>query len=163
MAIEIGLTITDVKGDKSTVTIPLPDGTALSDVQLFATQLAALVQPLVQGQLVSLTFTVPVNWTPWPIIDAAADVQEKARFAFRTASGFLKSLSIPTVVESIFATGSGDVDTSDPDVAAFVTAMEDGIDLTGVGGSGTIEPSDLRNDDLVSLAQAHEAWGRYRG
>lgn len=163
MAINIQLAIGDAKGDVSTVTIPIPSSTSMNDAYLFAQEIAKLVEPLVNGTLRSLRVNFEVPFTPWAVASSIADIQEKARFSFRTVGNFLKSISLPTILESIFTPGSAQVDTSDADVAAFVTAMTDGIDLTGVGGSGTIEPSDARDADLTSLEAAVEAWGKSRG
>src|SRR5512139_432154 len=110
MAIGIAFTISDAKGDQTTITIPVPDGTALADMAGVAQAFANLLEPLCSGALRSVHFTVPVSFTPWSAALSTSDLQEKARFAFRTVGGFLKHLSIPSVVESIFAAGSRDVD-----------------------------------------------------
>lgn len=163
MAINVSFSISDAKGDISTVTVQVPESTSYEDAVLFGQQMAGLIEPLVNGTLRSVTVTIPVAFTPWSLADAASDIQEKAAFGFRTVNNFIKRLSIPTILESIFNLGSKDVDTTDPDVAAFVTAMESGIDLTGAGGTGTVAPVDTRDEDLVALDYAREAWGRSRG
>ena len=160
MAINVYYRIADAKNDTSTVMIPLPSTVAITDLNDYVTDLAAIIQPLVNGTLLEAGFAVGVSVVPWPIAAGISDVQEKARYVFRTAGGWLKSLSIPTVLESIFSPGSREVDTSDPDVAAFVTAMVDGIT---VASTNNIEASDRREDDLTNLVQATEAWGRARG
>lgn len=163
MPLSIQLTIGDAKGDQSTVSIPLPDATAVTDAVLFAQAIIPLIEPLLNGALRDARLAVPVTFTPWSAPASIADIQEKARFAFRGANNFLKSISLPTFVETFFSAGSKDVDTSDTDVAAFVTAMTDGIDLTGAGGSGVVEPCDTRGDDLTEIESAVEAWGNARG
>src|SRR3972149_1428064 len=94
-----------------------------------------------------------------PVPGTTADVQEKARFVFRTVGGFFKSISLPTFVESLFSAGSKDVDLTDTDVAAFVTAMIAGIT---VASTETVEPSDVREADITELEAASEAWGNAR-
>lgn len=163
MAYSVQLTISDAKGEQSVVSIPLPTATSITDASLFAEQVIPLIEPLVNGALRDARLSVPIPYTPWIATASISDVQEKARFAFRTVNDFLKLISIPSVVESIFSPGTKNVDTTDTDVAAFVTAMVDGIDLTGVGGSGVIQPCDVRGEDLTELATAVEAWGRSRG
>lgn len=163
MTYAVQLTFSDAKGEQSVVAIPLPTGTSITDARLFAQQLIPLVEPLVNGALRDARLSVPVPFTPFAATASISDVQEKARFALRTANGFLKSISLPSVVESIFSPGTKNVDTTDTDVAAFVAALVDGIDLTGVGGSGTVQPCDVRGEDLTELESAVEAWGRSRG
>lgn len=158
MAISVVFTVSDAKGDQSTFSVPIPTGTALADVAGFAQALAALIQPMCNGALRDLHFSIPVTFTPWSAAASISDIQEKARFAFRTANGFLKHLSLPCALESIFAAGSRDVDIADTDVAAFITAMTDGITVN----THDIEPCDVRGEDLTELEAASEAWGKAR-
>lgn len=164
MPIHIYFTIQDGKGETSTVTIPFPDGTPLTDIPHLVQAFADLLDPLTTGGLLQAGARIIQDATGWiGTPSASADVQEKAEFILRTANGFLKRLNLPTFLESLFTPGSAVVDTADADVAAFVTALEDGVDLTGVGGSGVVQPCDLRGEDLVSLERAIENWGRRRG
>jgi hypothetical protein len=151
--------IGDAKGNISTVTIPIPDSTAIADVAGFVTAMAALLEPLCTGTLREAGFTIPVSFTPWAVAQSISDVQEKARFGFRTVNKFLKSLSIPTFLESLFNPGAKTVNTGDTDVAALVTAMESGITVN----THTVAPCDLRGEDITDLETAVEEWGRSRG
>jgi hypothetical protein len=163
MAHQITFTVADEKGDTSTITIPVPDSTALTDLPLMAQALADLLEPMVTGGLVNAFIRIVPTITGWAAAAAAdSDVQEKAEFALRTAGGFVKRLNLPTFLESLFNANSKDVNQADADVSAFVTALEDGIDLTGAGGSGIVQPCDLREEDLTSLLYATENWGRRR-
>lgn len=164
MAINVYVKIRDAKGDTSTVTIPIPTSTSLADAALFAAAIADLIDPLVSGGIVGAGFSVGVDLTTVTTVPAAiSDVQEKAMFVFRTINGFLKRLHLPTFEEGKFVPNSVNVDQSDPDVAAFITAMTEGIDLTSAGGSGVVAPVDTRGEDLELLETAIEAWGRARG
>jgi len=163
MPIYLTFTVQDEKGDQSVIEIPVPEVTPLTDIPYLLQAYADLLDPIVQGGLVQAAARVISTVTGWDSLAAAgSDVQEKASFAIRTAGGYIKRLSIPTILESIFSAGSPDVDLGHTDVAALVTAFEDGIDLSGAGGSGVIEPCDSRDDDLVNVEQAHEDWGRRR-
>lgn len=167
MAFSIYFNIGDAKGDTSTVTVPVPTTTDVADAALFVEAIGPLIGALTGGSLVSAGVNIEVDTSGIGGFTAAStlsDVQEKARFAFRTAGGFLKSLSLPTFIESKFVnSGAGkEVDLTDTDVSSFVTAMEDGLSVTGLGGTGTVSPSDYRGDDIVSIEEAREAWGKYR-
>jgi hypothetical protein len=156
--IEIFFQVTDVKGDKSTVTIPIPI-TSIDDAPGFGTAMAAILAPLINGALTDAGFSVPVSYVAWGAANALSDVQEKARFAFRTITGFLKRVSLPAFLEDLFSPGSKSVNTADLDVAAFITAMEDGV----LVGGNTVQPCDGHGDSLTNVESAVEEWGRSRG
>jgi hypothetical protein len=156
------------KPGTSLVTCELHPETAFANLTNAVEAFALLVEPLILGQIVGAGFTieVPVSGV---IVGAAADVfadiQEKAVFAFRTAGGFLKKISIPTFNEGLFVGGgsSGMVDITDPDVAAFVDGMIDGIDLAASGGLGLVAVVDTRDDDVAQLESASQLFVNRRG
>lgn len=154
----ITLSISDAKGDQSLVTIPLKSTTTVANAIDFAEAIIPLIAPLVNGVLRAAEVSIPVSYTPWPAVASIADVQERARFSFRTVNGFLKHLSLPTFLEGLFSPGTREVDLTDTDVAAFVTAMTDGLTVNAT----VVEPSDTRDEDLTELEAATEAWGRSR-
>lgn len=159
MPISVFYRVQDAKGDTSTITIPIPDGTLITNVAGYVTAMSSILEDLINGTLVEAGFAVTVPVTPWALAAPISDVQERARFVFRGINGFLKSISLPSVIESIFSPGSREVNRADPAVAAFVTAIVDGITVSGAD----IEAVDIRGDDLTNLVQATEAWGRMRG
>lgn len=156
--------IVDDKGDTSTVEIPFPTATALTDLPLLVTAFGALIDPLVSGGLrdAGVRFSVAVPGFSG-VAGSLSDVQEKGEFVLRTAGNFLKRLNLPTFIETLILPTSKQIDVSDTDVAAFVTALEDGINLSGAGGSGVVQPCDYRGDDLATLESALENWGKRRG
>lgn len=172
MPITLYVRVADAGGpsgpDTSVITVELHPETSMANLVNATEALALLIEPLISGQIIAAGFTieVPLNGV---IVGAAAnvfaDVQEKAVFAFRTANGFLKRISIPTFAEVLFNQGGAghDVDLTDPDVAAFVDAMEDGIDLAAAGGIGLVPVVDTRNEDLVSLESAVQYFSQRRG
>jgi hypothetical protein len=162
MSINVTFTVEDGKGQKSPVTINLPTTTSATDAVAFAKTAWPLVSALIEGGNVvgRVSFEVDGLTSGNPV--GGADVQEIGRFIFNTVGGFTKSLGLPTFLESLIQPGTDLIDTADTDVAAFVTMMTDGIDTTGEGGSGVIQPSDYRSEDLDALTGAIEAWGRAR-
>lgn len=155
----VSLSISDAKGDISIVSIPLKSSTLLVDAVDAAEALIPIVQPLVNGALRAADISIPISFTPWAAAASTSDVQEKARFVFRTVGGWLKHLSLPSFIEGFFIPGTHEVDLTDTDVAAFVTAMTDGVT---VPSTNTVEPSDTRDEDLTELEAAVEAWGNAR-
>jgi len=155
----IYFSIADEKGDISTVEIPIPDTTALTDLPDVVQAFSDLIEPLVGGGLIQAGVRLLVSVTGWNTLAAAgSDVQEKAEFVLRTVGGFLKRLNLPTFIESFFNAGSKEVDQAAPDVAAFITALEDGV----VVNAHTVQPCDLRGEDLTQLVDALENWGKRR-
>lgn len=160
--------VEDDGGDTSMIEIPFKSTTAITDLPKLVPAFAALLNPLIQGGLKNAGFRVEIGGSPgsWgPLPGALSDVQEKAEFVFKTASSvgnFIKRISLPAIIDSIIGTHTKQVDLTDTDVAAFVTAMEDGVDLTSAGGSGVVQPCDVHEDDLTAIQGAVEAWGKRR-
>jgi hypothetical protein len=161
MALEAYFVVEDAKGDKSTIAIPFSSIGDWTEIPELVQDLADLIDPLINGGIVTagMRLEIDVSSVTDGIADALADVQERARFVFRGENGFLKSLHLPTFLETKMVPNSADVNTADADVAAFVTALEDGITLSTLA---VHQPSDNRGDDLETLVSATESWGRNR-
>lgn len=158
MAVDVAFTVKDGKGKTSRFAINLPTGTSIADAVLFGQEVFPLVQALMNGAVTDVKVHFPVTGLSLTTAGLVSDVEEVGQFVFDTASGFLKRIGIPGFSELKVVDNSAVIDTSDTDVAAFVTAMESGIDLTGAGGSGVISPSDYRDDDLTALDSAVEVF-----
>jgi hypothetical protein len=68
---------------------------------------------------------------------------------------------VPGILESLVIPNSKELDLAEPAVAAIITAMQNGIAVTG----GTITPSDIQEEDIVGFESALErfrASGRRR-
>lgn len=166
MAIGILFTFRDGKGETSSTQVNVPSSTAIADAVLFGQQMATLIDPLINGFISRIGIVVDVDISALAIANAAspiADVEEGARFQYRTAQNNFTSMRIPTFIDTLITAGGNAVDQVNTDVAAFLTAMETGLDLTGVGGSGTISPSDTRDEDIVTTTSALEAFQSSRG
>lgn len=166
MAVMLTLTIQDGSQptpQTSKIEIPLQNGKTIANYTSVASAAWTLISPLINGTLVNAAFTVDVDISGFTIAVASAisDVQEKAEFVFRTANGFIKRLNLPTIVESVFGSAgrSDAVDVTDEDVAAFVTAIEDGFDL---GGGTTVGVVNEHDEDVTTLVAARENWGKRR-
>ena len=160
--VEFYFVLEDNKGDKSKMTIPaiLDD---LGDIQVAIEEMGALIDALVIGGFVSAGVTIVGDVSGLNTAAAAtSDVQEGARFVFATDDPYLKSVRLPTFDEAFIISGSKNVDTTDADVAAFVTMMTTGMSLVGAGGTGSVAPTDYCFVDLTTLKSAKEDWGRNR-
>lgn len=163
MPITLFYTIADADGDKSRVEFQVdPTNVTILNAPTLMVDVWNLMNPLINGQLISAGFTVEADISAYTnvIPGALADVQEKAEFVFRTAGGFLKRINLPTFVETLFGSSgaSSEVNLADTNVAAFVTAIVDGITV----GGDDILFQDTRGDEIASLSVARENWGKRR-
>jgi len=166
MAVGVLFTFRDGKGETSSTQVNLPSNTSAADAILFGQQMAGLLDALISGAITRVGIVLDVDISALGLNTTASgtsDVEEGARFQFRTANGFFTSMRIPTILEGIISSGGNSVNQVDVDVAAFLTAMETGIDLAGVGGTGTVAPVDTRNDDIVTTTSAKESFQSSRG
>lgn len=147
-------TIQDGKGEASSTEINFPGTLLAATAAQAAVNFGELIEEMIDGSITRVSLVLGVetdSFNPSPATDS--DVEEGGRFQFRTAGGFYTALRIPTLKESLISTGSQAVDTSTPEVAAFVEAMTDGIELA----PGTfVLPCDKRGDDVTALSSARE-------
>lgn len=163
MAITAFYTIEDKKGLSSTISIPIPGATSPTNAKAFTQAMAPIVGALTNGRIINAGVTLVVDVTGFPATaDALSDVQERGFFSFRTLNNFIKNLNIPCFKESLMVPNSKEIDQSDTDVAAFITAMENGVAVAAFGGTGTISPCDSRDDGVSAIIEARENWGKYR-
>lgn len=169
MAVTLFYTITDADGDASTVTIPIDDTnfTLANSAQVISQGWSA-INALISGHLLTAGYTVEVDITGF-INDAAdvlSDVQEKAEFVFRSVNGFIKRISLPTVLETMFVGGGSgkEVDTAQTAVATFITRMTDGLANVPIPAvpADYCQPSTSHGEDLDTFVEGHQAWGRNR-
>lgn len=146
--------VIDAKNAISNTEIAVPDTFSLVQITSFATQMAALIDPLMKGKItrigIVLAVTLPGGLKATPATDA--DVEEGARFQFNSAGGFYTGLRLPTFDEALIQPGTKVVDVFDADVLAFIGGMVSGLDVGGV----QVTPSDKRQADVVSLKSAVE-------
>ena len=165
MAITIFYTISDgsIPAHVSKMEFPLHASTSFDNAVAAVEAIWNLVNPLTSGRLVSAGFSVEADIAGFtnPVAQVLADIQERAHFVFRTVNGFLKRFGVPEVAESIFGSGGAadTVDTANPDVAAFVAAMETGVNILP---AGLVTVTDRRGENLEVLESAVEAWGKTR-
>lgn len=170
MGFSVVYSIRDEKGAVSTTEINLPAATSFHDVAIFAGQMALIINPLIRGAItrigVCYMLTLPAGLRTTPL--TGSDVEEGARFQFKTSNGFYTSNRIPTFDESLVIPGTREVDLLDPNVSAFYIGMNLGLNTSGatfngVSGTGVISPSDSRGDDIVRLEGAVEQFLSSRG
>lgn len=156
LAVSVRFSFVDAKGKTSFTKVNVPTGFTIANYIEFGQDFAQLLTNISEGQITgaSATFALSLSGLGLKtVVSGVADAGQKAFFIFRSAvTGFTKRLFVPTLSELKVTAGSDDIDQADVDVAAFITAMEDGIVVTG----GTISPVDSRAQDLVAVSSAKE-------
>lgn len=159
LATSITFNFRDQKNKKSRAVIRIPSTVTITNAQNFATDAAQLLANASTGQITGaeVTFSLDLSTGLLPaIVSTFASVTEKALFSFRSAvGGLFKRMLIPTLDETdAVSAGTDLVDLTDPEIAAFIAATEDGVTITT--GALVVQPKDKYGNDLVSTSVARE-------
>lgn len=153
------VSIRDAKGKVSTMKINFPDEVNIGMVKDFlngSDSGLGIIDALIKGQVVSagigLEVDLPAGLKAAPLPDS--DVEEGARFSFRTSTGSITGYRIPTFDEAKIVQGSRNVDTTDEDVSDWIDRMTEGRTV----GLENASPSDDRGADVVALESARESF-----
>lgn len=157
MPIEIIFELEDRSGDKSSTSVKVEDGHAAGTLEGFAVAWANAIDNFLAGVIRSAVAYImgDISGLTSNTITETADVEHYGKFEFLTVDGNNVKVNIPCIAEGVVGAFTSDsLDLADPEVAAFVTAMEVGIAVTG----GTITPCDIAENDIVDTAFAREAF-----
>jgi hypothetical protein len=134
--------------------VDFPQGTALADVQAYATAYAALIAPVTDCALIGYSVNQEYYDNTYPVAAAGSDVEDKGVLVIRTVGNHLKSISWPGVLESVLVNSISPpgtfIDLANVAVAAVVSAL-----ITGLG-TPAVAPSNNRGDDLRSVKEAYK-------
>ena len=158
MAHAFALTYTyqDDAGKTATHDIHVPTAFSIAQFTEFGRSMADLLDNIVSGLITSvdLTLTADLSGLLLNFVEPEGDVEEVASFQFATADNRSVEINLPAINEDVVLAGSNDIDQTDAGIAAFITAMESGIAVTG----GTIQPCDVNQDSIVDTVYAREAF-----
>lgn len=148
-------TIKDAKGKSSVMKMNMPDSADIAIAKTFIGSTAQLIDPLIKGQIVDLGIGLAVDLPgsglkTAPLADS--DVEEGARFSWRTAVNSFTNFRIPTFDEAKMVSGTPNVDLTDTDVDDFVQRVLAGQTV----GLINVSPSDDRGEDITELSSARE-------
>lgn len=160
LAVSLRIDFVDDKGKTSSTKIRLPTTFSIAQYQEFGEAAAQLLLNASTGSITRASIVFNVSLAGLGLKTVASSVSKVARklwLQFSTAvTGFLGKTIFPSLVESKVIAGSDDVDQTDTDVAALVSALEDGIVVT----AGTMQFTNGRGHDLVTLTEAKEQFRR---
>ncbi|MBZ0275105.1 MAG: hypothetical protein K8I60_03105 [Anaerolineae bacterium] len=154
-------TVQDAKGAKSTMKINFGINADIGVLKDFVTSTASMIDALIKGKIVDagigLAVDLPGGLKASPLADS--DVEEGARFSFRTALNTLTQFRMPTFDEAFISPGSRSVDTADGTVDTFVQRILAGRTV----GVTNVSPSDDHGEDITALDGARESFSSSRG
>jgi len=151
---QIVYTVADENGELGTTSVNIPTGFSLSQYSEFGSAMATLLDKILDGRVESadICFFVDISALTNNIPIATSDKEAIGAFQFRTLQNTKVNVNVPTLYEIKVGAGSDDLNQGDADVAAFITAMEDGIAVTG----GTIAPCDVGELSIDQVVFARE-------
>jgi hypothetical protein len=156
LAVSVRFDFQDQKGKTSFTKVRVPNGFSIAQYTEFAQAMGQLFANLSSARVTGASFCVGLDLsgsTIKAVASGISDIAQKALIGFSTiVAGFRTKLKLPAFSETKVISGSDDIDQSDVDVAAFLTAMENGIVVTG----GTVSPTDIRENDVVSTDYSRE-------
>ncbi len=152
--IELTGTYTDQANKKATNTLYLAAGLTIAQFTEGIQALSSLIDAVLGAIINGLQFTVAIDLSGLTSNEASttSDVEEVGEFIFTTGQNRPVIVNLPGILDTFSPAGSDNLDLADSDIAAFVTAIEDGIVVTG----GTIIPCDVDQNDITELVTARE-------
>lgn len=157
LAVSIRYDFIDDKGKSSHTKIRVPNGFSLSDYAEFATLMGNIISSLCDGRITKIGICVGVDLsgaTIKAVATAVSDVAQKAYAQFATAAqGFRSRMKIPALDETLVIAGSDAIDQANANVTTFISAMENGLAVTG---PATISPCDDRENDITDTTTLRE-------
>lgn len=157
MAVEIIYTIEDRSGTQGTTSVRIGGTPTNAQLNGFGAGWATALNNLIAGKILGAVAAIIANITGLTgnTVGTASDVEHVGKFEFLTDAGDRVKVNIPALGESLVnAFDADELDQGDAQVAAFITAMTDGIAVTGA----VIEPCDLGEGDIVDVVFAREAF-----
>ena len=155
MANKIVLTYRDNSNKMSTSEHFIDDTETLAYQAAGVLAFAEVVDDSIAARVSAASLVIPVdisgltgNATP----ATGADVEEVGEFICRTAAGRNTIMNLPGIEADEVGVGTDDLDQEDTGIAAIISALEDGIEISAV----TIQPCDAGGDDIVALVTARE-------
>lgn len=153
--------IKDAKGATSTTQLNFPVNVDIAVLQTFAQTTATMINSLIKGKIIDAGIGLAVDLSGATIRatpDPNSDVEEGARFNWRSLIGAPTNFRLPTFDEAFMLAGTQQVDTADTDVAAFIARILEGQTVVATN----VSPSDDRGSDITALETARESFGKSR-
>ena len=154
--ISITITIQDRKARKSNNRLWFPDNVTLGQIQSFVDQYCLLLDPLIQGVIVSASMTrnLPLPGTLKVSSHDDADVAEAVRTSFGTTANTTASMTFATwddaLTQKIITTRERIPDLLVDEVVNFFNLI--------TISDGTISPTDNRGNQINRIRKSRFVW-----
>lgn len=153
----VTFSIQDAKGKVSVMKVNFPTTQTLAELSNWAIDAATAINAIITGKVISAGAGFEIDLSGATIRAtplSLSDVEEGARFIFRSVIGAITQMRLPTFDEDKMLSGTQSVDTADADVDAFLDLI-----LVGDGvGVGFGHPSDDHGSDINALESARESF-----
>jgi hypothetical protein len=138
----------DGRGKTAVQRIHVPSDSTIAEIEAWfdaaIVELDPITDAVCDAASVSIDLSLPGELTTTPGADSK--VENGALFIFGCAGGYFTRTRVPAIKNTIMVDNSTSVDTSNEDVAAWLTLM--------ITGDGTVLPCDAREADITSLVSA---------
>lgn len=157
---EVNLAIRDRAGKSASASFFVGVGFSVAQYTEMAEILANAVDAIIGGVIEGCTLRLPADVSALinNTVGATSDVGDVGQFQFRSTENRPVRINVPGLLETLVADNSDALDQADPDVAAFIAAMEDGLVTIG----GTMQPCNKGEDDITTTEFSRERF-RNRG
>ncbi len=157
-AISVVFTFLDDKNKSSVTKLRVPTGLTIPQYIEFVQGAAQIVANLTRSKVTNVSFCAKVDLSSATIRGTAlafSDIAEKALLIIRSSvAGLFSKMKIPTIDEDVLIPNTNTIDPANAEAAALITALEDGINVVGIGQ--VVQPIDLRGNDLAEVVTAKE-------
>lgn len=151
----ISYSLQDADGNVNSFAVKVPAGSlTLAEIEGFAQQLAPIVDDVTDAQIVDMAIglnaALPGGLKSSPV--ANSNNQEGGLISFNTDGPYKYSYRVPAWYQAGFS--GAEINQSETNAAAFITAMLSGLDVSGT----QVIPSDAYENDLTSVARAYKSF-----
>lgn len=159
-AVSINIVTIDEKGKSATTRFHVPTGFSNAVYAGFAQSAAQLVANLQNGSITEVGVSVPLDVSLLvSVAQSLADVAEKALFSLKsTVVGLFSKVFLPTWNSAYTMDGSDALDESEPDVAAFLSILDNGLELPS---TEVITIEDLRGNEIAEVGYSREIFRKH--
>lgn len=161
-AISFTFSFVDSKNKTASTKINVPTGLTIAGIISFGQAAAQILANFSSCRLTGLRACIGIDISGLGLLTAPAtgsDRSEKGLFNMRTAGNTYGKIMLPTFAESLVVANTDQIDETDTDVAAFITALEDGLTMTS---TAVIAPVDLRDNDFIEVTETRELFRAFK-
>ena len=144
---KVSLQFRDLDKNVGSLTINVPVTTTVAEIDIAVAALRTLIDGLSDAAFIGYNISYGAVETTPATPPENSDVERKGSFSFRDGAGYITTLQVPSIRNSLVINETQNINRADVAVVAFETAMVTGALLTG-------RPTSSHGADLVSVTRA---------